>query len=180
MSAGKKSISEELQVFLKKLKQLETKSLARQLTRLYGWTAKQALAAILRYLMFLCLTHLYPHHLLVPTPEVDAVWHCHILQTRKYREDCQFLFGCYLDHEPEDELEEISPQPHSDLDTAFTQTQVLFEQHFGIGLFEDTLLNSVDGVELNPEQQNAFKRRYYAACGRPACGKPACGRPVGG
>lgn len=178
MSTGKNSISEELQAFLKKLKQLEIKSLARQLTRVYGWTAKQALAAILRYLMFLCLTQLYPHHLLVPTPEVDAVWHCHILQTRKYRADCQFLFGCYLDHEPgnepEDELEGISPQSSLDLDAAFAQTQALFEQHFGSGSFEDTLFNSGDGVGLSHEQQEMpTQGRCRAACGRPACGRPA-------
>jgi hypothetical protein len=169
MSTGKKSISEELHAFLQKLKQLETQSLARQLTRVYGWTAKQALVAILRYLMFLCLTHLYPHHLLVPTPEVDAVWHCHILQTRKYREDCQFLFGCYLDHEPEDESEDPSPQAKSDSDAAFAHTQALFKQHFGVGSFGDTLLNSADGVELGQDR---------TACGRPSCGRPLNHKPL--
>ena len=177
MSAGKKSTSEKLRVFLQKLDQVETKSLMRRLTQIYGWTAKQALAAIMRYLMFLCLSHLYPHQFLVPTPEMDAVWHCHILHTRKYRNDCMFLFGCYLDHEPEEESEEISSQPTSDLDVAFAHTKTLFENHFGAGSFERIPLNCDDQTSLTQKQQNAFTSEHYLVASKEiACGRPAaCG-----
>jgi hypothetical protein len=36
----------------------------------------------------------------VPSAEVDAIWHEHILHTRRYREDCLSLVGHFVDHEP--------------------------------------------------------------------------------
>jgi hypothetical protein len=35
-----------------------------------------------------------------PTAQVDAIWHAHILHTRRYRADCHRLFGRFIDHEP--------------------------------------------------------------------------------
>ena len=32
--------------------------------------------------------------------DVDEFWHAHILHTRKYAEDCQNVFGCFLHHNP--------------------------------------------------------------------------------
>lgn len=37
---------------------------------------------------------------LVPTRLIDTVWHHHILDTEKYIEDCQRLFGRYVHHYP--------------------------------------------------------------------------------
>eukprot|EP01116_Phalansterium_solitarium_P017493 TRINITY_DN431_c0_g1_i1.p1 TRINITY_DN431_c0_g1~~TRINITY_DN431_c0_g1_i1.p1 ORF type:complete len:232 (+),score=15.46 TRINITY_DN431_c0_g1_i1:172-867(+) len=34
-----------------------------------------------------------------PDVEVDKIWHKHILQTRKYAEDCQLVFGEFLHHD---------------------------------------------------------------------------------
>ena len=31
--------------------------------------------------------------------DMDTVWHCHILQTQKYTQDCLAIFGHYLHHE---------------------------------------------------------------------------------
>ncbi|MEX1258133.1 MAG: hypothetical protein WEG36_11000 [Gemmatimonadota bacterium] len=36
----------------------------------------------------------------MPTMEIDEVWHAHILDTAKYREDCEAAFGFILDHFP--------------------------------------------------------------------------------
>ena len=32
--------------------------------------------------------------------DVDEFWHQHILDTRKYRDDCENIFGHYMDHTP--------------------------------------------------------------------------------
>jgi hypothetical protein len=78
--------------FLQTLKELDMEPIADQLKQ-DGWTCQQAMCAIARYKLFLVLVYLHPHTLLVPTQEIDRVWHCHILHTRKYFEDCQMLFG---------------------------------------------------------------------------------------
>jgi hypothetical protein len=36
-----------------------------------------------------------------PDQEVDEFWHQHILDTRKYRADCDTIFGHYVDHMPD-------------------------------------------------------------------------------
>ena len=36
-----------------------------------------------------------------PSVAVDAIWHAHILWTRRYRQDCEALVGHFVDHEPD-------------------------------------------------------------------------------
>lgn len=36
----------------------------------------------------------------VPNKQIDEMWHEHILDTRKYSDDCQTVFGYYLHHTP--------------------------------------------------------------------------------
>ena len=125
---------------------INVKPLLVPLTQSHHWSEIQAVQACRRYLNFLYLMWLYPDRLLVPTQEIDLVWHCHILNTRQYRQDCQNLFGHYLDHDPCE-----SPDQATDpsLLAAFGQTKLLFERHFGAGSFENCVK---DGA---------------AACGRP-------------
>lgn len=52
------------------------------------------------YRQFLWLHKKYPNKNLVPPRLVDEVWHQHILDSRKYEEDCQSLFGSFMHHHP--------------------------------------------------------------------------------
>lgn len=53
------------------------------------------------YRKFLYLVATHPHEVIVPWNQpLDDFWHEHILDTAKYREDCQNIFGRYLDHNP--------------------------------------------------------------------------------
>ena len=52
------------------------------------------------YRKFLALQLLYPDADIVPCKIVDEMWHRHILDTAAYREDCQAIFGRFLDHFP--------------------------------------------------------------------------------
>ena len=96
-----------------------------------GRSLEQITIAIDRYRKFLLLSHLYPEQSLVPTREIDQVWHCHILDTEKYRQDCQHLFGRFIDHWPYLGLGDQADRQL--LQERFEQTQDLFESHFGIG-----------------------------------------------
>ncbi len=116
------------------LKLINVEPLITSLIDTEHWSAMQAKQACQRYLNFLYLTWLYPDRPLVPTQEIDRVWHTHILHTRQYRQDCQTLFGCYLDHEPCLDPEQRFNPLHLSL---FEQTKILFERHFGAGSFED-------------------------------------------
>jgi hypothetical protein len=52
------------------------------------------------YRKFLGLQLLYPGADIVPCKLVDEMWHRHILDTAAYREDCDAIFGRFLDHFP--------------------------------------------------------------------------------
>jgi hypothetical protein len=52
------------------------------------------------YRKFLSLQLLHPEADIVPCKIVDEMWHRHILDTAAYRDDCQTIFGRFLDHFP--------------------------------------------------------------------------------
>jgi hypothetical protein len=87
---------------------LDLSSVRGKLVEKLGWTIAKAEAVELEYKRFLyALTHKSPGVLISPpTNDVDEFWHQHILDTRKYREDCQKIFGHYVDHTPGLSVEE--------------------------------------------------------------------------
>ena len=119
------------ELFLQKTRQLDLSPIAYQLMKSRSgavWTKAQTVKAIAQYLAFLYLTDCYPDRQLVPSVEVDRVWHCHILDTSKYAEDCQFLFGYMIHHFPYLGLRGRKDQQNHR--QAYLQTQALFNRHF--------------------------------------------------
>src|SRR5690606_32149242 len=49
---------------------------------------------------FLALSAKYPDADISPSKNVDAFWHAHILDTRKYARDCEAPFGYFIHHVP--------------------------------------------------------------------------------
>ena len=49
--------------------------------------------AVHQYRRFLSLKIRYPKVRLVPTEDIDLIWHTHILDTANYLSDCERLFG---------------------------------------------------------------------------------------
>lgn len=98
-------------------------------TRGLGWDFDRASHAIDQYRHWLWLHTVAEDVILSPTPDVDQVWHAHILDTRKYQEDCMTMFGRTLHHNPYAGWEsESAEQEHQ---SNFQQTCQLFELHFG-------------------------------------------------
>ncbi|WP_419183608.1 glycine-rich domain-containing protein [Scytonema hofmannii] len=91
--------------------------------------------AIARYKMFLHLIYLYPNSTIVPTCEIDIVWHYHILDTRKYAWDCEWLFGYFVHHNPN--LNSRSEIDQRALERAISDTKTLLAEHFGVLLIEE-------------------------------------------
>jgi hypothetical protein len=63
-----------------------------------GWDQIDLMEA--EYRKFLTLQLLHPGEDIVPCKIVDEMWHRHILDTAAYREDCDAIFGRFLDHFP--------------------------------------------------------------------------------
>lgn len=65
-----------------------------------GFTSEESALAESEYRKFLALHLMYPEADIVPCHLVDDIWHQHILDTIAYREDCDAIFGRFLDHFP--------------------------------------------------------------------------------
>ncbi|WP_234488490.1 MULTISPECIES: hypothetical protein [Oxynema] len=131
------SFKVEIGDFFTRIKQLDLGPIAYKLMHPEtgsGWTRDRVSRALTRYLMFLCLLYLYPHLAIAPNREIDRVWHQHILDTSKYAEDCQMLFGRFIHHFPYFGIRDEGDRQQ--LDLAFQQTQSLFDRHFGVILAE--------------------------------------------
>jgi hypothetical protein len=84
------------------------------------------------YRCFLKLCVLRPAVTIVPTRQLDHVWHTHMLDTAKYRADCAAVFGCFLDHFPYAGLRGEADRHAWRKD--FAQTRHLFRSHFGVDI----------------------------------------------
>jgi hypothetical protein len=65
-----------------------------------GWSLERSNAVEREYRRFLLLMKLFPHEQTAPLVDVDTFWHYHILDTMKYAEDCEQVFGYFLHHYP--------------------------------------------------------------------------------
>jgi hypothetical protein len=65
-----------------------------------GWGRQHADEVEKGYRRFLELMVKYPDEAIAPTMDIDEFWHYHILDTMKYAEDCQNVFGHFLHHFP--------------------------------------------------------------------------------
>ncbi|MEO0758316.1 MAG: hypothetical protein AAFY78_15760 [Cyanobacteria bacterium J06648_16] len=125
-------LSADQQSFLERLSAIDFGPIAFKLIHAEDqepWSLERATRAIELYRRFLFLNYLYPDRPIVPSREIDQVWHTHILDTAKYREDCDSLFGQFMDHWPYFGVRD--EEDRKALNSAFEETQSLFEKHFG-------------------------------------------------
>ena len=134
------------------------------------WTDETVADAEADYRRFLALTLLHPTESLVVNKIVDEYWHQHILDTRKYADDCEKVFGFFLHHFPyfgmrgeEDRRQHIE---------AFAVTQLYWEQAFGVPLTGESKL-TLDKVlgSYQPEPKGIAKQRVYAFPQTCKCGQ---------
>ncbi len=95
----------------------------------HGWSRTQVLDISELYRMFLILCAKYPKRRLVPTYEVDAFWHQHILNTKLYAKHSQLIFGKFLHHYPHD-ARPAKGKRHVDIDRHMAATLALVKKEF--------------------------------------------------
>lgn len=96
--------------------------------------------SVLRYKKFLFLAKSFPNIPLVPTSDIDEVWHEHLLHPKFYFKDCANYFGYILNHNPvRDEKSKLK------LEESFIKTSQLWNQLFNEE-YNNRLLSSLCGV----------------------------------
>ena len=107
-----------------------------RMVKISKWTPKEASLSAKQYKNFLFLKKKYgDKYSLPPSVDIDEFWHNHILNTKKYFNDCEIIFGKYLHHTPHHgKNNEITQQS---LEALFeNETQALHFQEFGDYLYE--------------------------------------------
>ena len=95
----------------------------------HGWSREYAEKTELAYKRFLTLLATHPEETLAPSKDVDKFWHGHILDTLKYANDCDKVFGCFLHHFPYFGMR--GAEDAANLARAAETTQRLYEREFG-------------------------------------------------
>lgn len=94
-----------------------------------GWTPAECEEAELEYKRYLTLNMRYEDRAIVPTKQIDTMWHFHILDTRAYHKDCDEVFGEYFHHFPYFGMR--GDDDAQDLEDSFYETAELYEKDFG-------------------------------------------------
>lgn len=127
------------------------------------WDEERVTRALQEYKQFLALMQWYPNAVLVPSEDIDDVWHTHVLNTARYQADCESIFGCFQHHAPSSGgSEEVQEEELKDRD----ETLELFEQAFG---------------EVPESYTASSERRCGRVTAERRCGRTAnrrCGRTV--
>src|ERR1041385_1141276 len=94
-----------------------------------GWSREYADRMELAYRRFLTLLVTPPDVTLAPCKDVDKFWHGHILDTLKYADDCDTVFGRFLHHFPYFGMR--GPEDAANLAKAGENTRRLYREEFG-------------------------------------------------
>jgi hypothetical protein len=140
------------------------------------WTDEQLAATEADYRRLLVLNVLYPSDTLVVNKVLDDYWHQHILDTRKYAEDCQAVFGSMLHHYPYFGI--YGTEDRQRQREGFAMTQQLWEETFGFPMIAETNL-TLDKVlgSYDPDPRQVDRNRVYAFPQTCKCGQH-CNRTI--
>lgn len=85
-----------------KISALDLRSISKKAKRELEWTDHRTNVAVEKYRRFLFLLGKYEGQMLAPfDDDTDKIWHYHIQDTRRYKKDCETLFGRFIDHNPD-------------------------------------------------------------------------------
>ncbi|HEY6865018.1 MAG TPA: hypothetical protein VI319_14060, partial [Burkholderiales bacterium] len=98
-----------------------------------GWSREYADSIEGAYKTYLSMLAKHPEDAedIMLSKDVDEFWHTHILQTIKYHEDCEAVFGKYLHHQPH--IGELTDADHDKRNALADKTRRLYEAEFGGG-----------------------------------------------
>src|SRR5712692_2359901 len=94
-----------------------------------GWSREYVDQMEIAYRRFLTLSVKYSEETIAPSKDVDKFWHGHILDTMKYAEDCQNVFGYFLHHFPYFGMR--GEEDAANLRAASANMHAIYEREFG-------------------------------------------------
>jgi len=93
-----------------------------------GWSKEKIELAEREYKRYLTLIKIHINKRIVPSKLMDEFWHMHILDTKAYRDDCQNVFGRFIDHFPYFGI--YGEEDHQNLLNEFEETKLMYRKLF--------------------------------------------------
>lgn len=123
------------------IEEIDLTNIENKLVYFFNWPVTNASLCCEQYRNYLKLQKKYGQKIPMPPSQcIDEVWHLHILDTRKYRKDCEKTLGYYLEHDPYyPTISETSPDIAGDTaeyTNMFQNTQELYFKEFGKKIVE--------------------------------------------
>lgn len=111
---------------------VDLSSIVDKLVEREHWKRSDAMEACTLYRNYLFLQKKYADQSgrMPPSSDIDAVWHNHILDTQKYMQDCDKIFGSYLHHDP-NLVMDGKPADNTAIQKLFETTQAYYFNEFG-------------------------------------------------
>lgn len=117
------------------IQQIDFSQIINKMVKRDGWLRRDARRVCGLYKNYLFLRKKYhKQYKLPPSIEIDEFWHYHILDTRKYQQDCEKIFGKYHHHYPYFGFDDHSNL--EDLAKAFSETRRLHQLEFGQPIYQ--------------------------------------------
>ena len=92
------------------------------------WSKEKIEIAENEYKKYLTLIKLFYPKSIVPSKIMDEFWHMHILDTKSYRQDCEKIFGRFIDHFPYFGI--YGNEDRANLLDSFEETKQLYKEIF--------------------------------------------------
>lgn len=127
------------------------------------WDEAKACRAVSEYRLFLYVAAVEGASVaVVPTRDIDCVWHYCVLDTAKYFLDCWQTFGFFLHHVPMYK-KTSSLADGRKLSWSFRETQQLFKKHFSY--IPDLLASPVANCEADGDSAGCSRRTEVVSYG---------------
>ncbi len=110
-----------------KIKQIDLTLARQKMMKQLGWTQEKCDQIETEYKAFIYLNYVHPQKTLVPSHDVDQMWHAHILQTRKYQKDCMDNLGFFMHHTPYDGTNRITQEDREFTRDAYNSLSISYD-----------------------------------------------------
>ncbi|WFQ80996.1 glycine-rich domain-containing protein-like [Xenorhabdus sp. SF857] len=129
--------------FFEKVKSVDFESIIKRITQenpniARVWTEEGARDAVEQYKKFMFLIYKYNKEGrdLIPSIEIDEIWHHHILDTINYKKDCENIYGYFIHHSPSSGARVSAADALETFDERFMKTQQFYFEEFGEYMYE--------------------------------------------
>lgn len=107
--------------------------LVRRCMKFYGWDELYCRRVLKAYRQFLLIKEKkkdWNAVLLLPSVDVNEMWHQHILDVNNYIHDCMLLCGHVLGHNPDTKLSDEKDSSNKKNDSRYARTKMALEEYF--------------------------------------------------